>query len=628
MEFPAKSNVKHWIQTLNDIREYKEYIKAGSLEIDGETLTISKLYAMTFKPSFECSITEKCCDKMKKNYEFFTDLLKSGKVVYGANTGYGGSANVRYESVAKVQEYLVSHLKAGFGRKAPTELIRGVMVQRANSLSKARSAVREEVPLLLLEMVRKDIVPIVPLRGTVSASGDLMPSSYIAAAMMNMKGSRVLHKGVEMEASEAFQLASVKPVEFHAKEALAVVNSSSFAASLGSCMLFEANVCAILVQICTALIAESLEGHLESFHSLLHESMPHPGQLECAANLSSLLNNSKMSITDLEMRREDSKGLKQDRYALRTSPQWVAPVLDTLLRSREKLEIELNSSNDNPLIDDERGVVIHGGNFQGISVSMGLDHARQAIQLCGKLLHGQFQELVNGSMNGNLTPNLCGSDYNVDMGFKGCDTAMAAYCSELDGLANPVTNHVLSAELHNQAINSMGFLSARKLEESIEVLKQMIVQSLVATCQAIDLRYLKNYAEAIIKTILNEHKLNEKTFYRVCPWWVLVFSPPEAEVRLKEISPFMNGLRFKDFLSEFEEVAKPVLESIKNGTLVDRISDELGYGTKKVYRFLRQELNIKFNIGANSLDKDMEKVLSCINSQKILDLLQEIELYS
>lgn len=109
---------------------------------------------------------------------------------------------------------------------------------------------------------------------------------------------------------------------------------------------------------------------------------------------------------------------KQDRYALRTSPQWIAPILDTLIRSKNVMEIELNSANDNPLIDDDTGVVVHGGNFQGISVSMSLDHTRQAVQLCGKLLHGQFQELVNGSMNGNLTPNLCGSDYRVDMGFK------------------------------------------------------------------------------------------------------------------------------------------------------------------------------------------------------------------
>lgn len=191
------------------------------------------------------------------------------------------------------------------------------MLQRANSLCKARSGVRKEVPLLILEMLQKDIIPIVPLRGSVSASGDLMPSSYIAAAMMNMNGSKVMYKGTEMEASEAFHLAGIEPIVFQAKEALAVVNSSSFAASLGSCVVFDANICAMLVQICTAMMCESLEGHLESFHAFLHKSMPHSGQMEAAKNISSLLEGSKMSITELEMTREDdSKGLKQVKIVI------------------------------------------------------------------------------------------------------------------------------------------------------------------------------------------------------------------------------------------------------------------------------------------------------------------------
>ena len=214
-------------------------------------------------------------------------------------------------------------------------------------------------------MVNNDIVPVVPLRGSVSASGDLMPTSYIAAAMMGEPNAKVIYKGTEMPAAEAFKRANLEPIVFQAKEALGVVNASSFAASLGSPVVRKAEKCLQLTQVVTALAVEGLRGRLESFHPVVHACLPHVGQQQVARNIAQLLTGSKMARTQLEITSEDHDGeLKQDRYALRTSPQWLGPVAETLRESERRIVVELNSSNDNPIINHVEDCILHGGNFQ------------------------------------------------------------------------------------------------------------------------------------------------------------------------------------------------------------------------------------------------------------------------
>ena len=496
---------------LKILQEYQSL--SENVSLNGSDLTISQLYHMRSESHPLFSIDKAATSIMTDNSLYLENKVKQGTVIYGVNTGYGGSADVRSEDIAEVQRSLIRHLNAGFGDTLPCSLVKGVMVVRSNSLCLGYSGVRPCIPKLLCDMVNKDIIPLVPKRGSVSASGDLMPTSYIAACMIGREDAKVQYQGQITTAVEAFKDAGLEHVTFQAKEALAVINSASFASSLASYVLFDATVAIFLTQVATALSVEALQGRVESFHPTIHRCLPHSGQQEVASTIKSMLKNSKFAIQELEINRKDKAGtLKQDRYALRSSPQWLAPVVETLQESIRRVTIELNSANDNPIIDHRKDEILHGANFQGTSITVAMDQARQSIQLCGKLLLGQMQEIVNYTMNNGLPPNLNGSDVNTDFGFKGTDTAMASYMSELDFLTNNMSNHVLSTEMHNQAVNSMALVSARFTEQALEILQMMLCNIMCAQVQAIDLRWLKSEVSYFVTCVFWSPKSEEVSF--------------------------------------------------------------------------------------------------------------------
>ncbi len=234
--------------TLSNLSEFHSSIHSEIL-LNGYDLTIPKLYAICKKVNSSTNADPKYLTHVQKNADYLSGKVKIGAVIYGVNTGYGGSADVRSENLKEMQKALIRHLNAGFSSIFNSEIPRGVMAVRANSLCRAMSGVRPEVIQLLLDMLNKDVIPEVPLRGSVSASGDLMPTSYIAAAMMGRQDAKVQMNGQNLCAAEALEKAGLKPITFAAKEALAVVNSCSFSAVLAASVLQEANKALLLTQV-------------------------------------------------------------------------------------------------------------------------------------------------------------------------------------------------------------------------------------------------------------------------------------------------------------------------------------------------------------------------------------------
>ena len=570
MERTQRKTCIEFIQRYNKTR--------GKLIITGNNLTIPEVAAVC--RGRKLFVTEDVgVDKtLQDNFDYLTKKITNGVCIYGVNTGYGGSADVRSSDVEEMQISLIRLLNAGFGKTLDTEIVKGLMLVRANSLCLGYSGVRPKVVQLILDMLNNDITPIVPLRGSVSASGDLVPTSYLAACMMGREDSKVIASGKVMSAPDALRRASLTPIEFQSKEALAVVNSASVSSTLASTVLFDANTAVLLTQIATAMSCEAMKGHIESFHPTVHLCLSHPGQSEVASNIRSLLKNSRFVVQDLAIHCEDKAGkLKQDRYGLRTSPQWLGPVVETLLTANDRITSEINSANDNPIIDHRRDAVIHGGNFQGASITVAMDQTRQALQMCGKLLFGQMSEIVNVKLSHGLPPNLSGADTNTDMGFKGADLAMASYCSEIDYLGNALTNHVLSSELHNQSVNSLALISARKTNEALEILHMMLTNILYALVQAIDLRWLHGKVDFALSEIFKNFKIPTKIANRVMsPWYEFLFNPEKSVIAL--YGDIFEGDVCPSIVETVTDKMIHLMNEIENGQCTLEVAAELGEG--------------------------------------------------
>ena len=361
----ARQAVEHLPLVLDQLEKYRKDGK--TLNLDGKSLELSDIARLTTSRFEKLEISAETRQILTENSAYLRQKITSGHVVYGANTGYGGSADVRSTNVVESQRALIRHLNVGFGEKLDAGVVRAAMAVRANSLSRGYSGVRPEVVDLLCAMVNADVIPVVPLRGTVSASGDLLPLSYVAACMSGREDAQVMHRGQATTVSHAFKEENLSFVEFQAKEALAVINAASCAASLAGRVLFDTGIALLLTQAVTAMSVECMRGRTESFHPTVHDCLYHSGNQEVAANLRSLLDESKLARHGLELNRPDEEGLlKQDRYGLRTAPQWLGPTVEVLRESTRRVTVELNSSNDNPLVDHRNDEIMHCGNFQGI----------------------------------------------------------------------------------------------------------------------------------------------------------------------------------------------------------------------------------------------------------------------
>ena len=377
----------------------------------------------------------------------------------------------------------------------PLPWARGLMLARLNSIVRGHSAVSITVIDAIFSLLNKNLTPMIPLRGSVSASGDLIPLSYLAGAL---QGNPDIHVSTGKEygrrvipSDQALKLAGLTPVVLMAKEGLGLLNGTAASVAVASLAMYEVNQLAVLSQALTAMGCEALLGTADSFHPFISKARPHRGQAEAAANILDFLSGSKLA-QDVDERVDRSwVGLAQDRYPLRTSPQWIGPQLEDLALATEQVSVELNSTTDNPLIDVANDLVHHGGNFQAASVTSAMEKTRVCVHMLAKMLFAQATEIINPDMNRGLPPNLCADDPSLSYTCKGIDITMAGYYSELAYLANPVSTHVQSAEMHNQAINSLALISARYTMQAVEIASMLSAAYIVMVCQALDLRVLQ-----------------------------------------------------------------------------------------------------------------------------------------
>lgn len=423
---------------------------------------------------------------------FLDSLLDREGVIYGVTTGYGDSCvvPVPLHQVEALPKHLYTFHGCGLGQHLDAAGTRAVLAARLQSLCFGMSGVRVELLERLQAFLEHDILPLIPEEGSVGASGDLTPLSYVAATLSGER--QVLYQGQICDSLAVHKSLGWQPLVLRPKEALALMNGTAVMTGIACQVYGRAEYLLKLATRITSMNMVALQGNTQHFDERLFLAKPHPGQMQVAAWLREDLDSARESnqgyAADAELR-----GLHrlQDRYSLRCAPHVLGVLADSLAWLRRFIETELNSANDNPIIDAEEERVLHGGHFYGGHIAFAMDSLKNLIGNIADLLDRQLALLVDCRYNHGLPSNLsgaCAETAMINHGFKAVQIGASAWTAEALKNTMPASVFSRSTECHNQDKVSMGTIAARDARRSLELVEQVAAATLLAAQQGIWLR--------------------------------------------------------------------------------------------------------------------------------------------
>ena len=465
--------------------------------IDGNSLTLEEFVEVA-RMGKEVELSKEAILKVEKARALVDKFVDENKVVYGITTGFGKFSDVVItgEETKTLQRNLIISHACGVGNPLEEEVVRGIMLLRANALSKGFSGIRLSTLNTLVEMLNKKVHPIIPEKGSLGASGDLAPLSHMVLVMIGE--GEAIYEGKRMSGKEAMAKANIQTVELTSKEGLALINGTQVMTSIGALTIYDSIVLSKTADIAASLTMEALNGITDAFDPRVHSVRAHEGQINTAKNILSILENSSMTTRQGEVR-------VQDAYSLRCLPQIHGGSKDCFKYVKEKIEIEMNSATDNPLIFVDEEEVISGGNFHGQPMALSFDFLGIGLSELANISERRLERLVNPSLSNGL-PAFLVKKGGLNSGFMIVQYSAASLVSENKVLAHPASVDSIPSSANQEDHVSMGTIAARKAREILGNARKVLAMEILAACQAIDLRDNKGLGKGsnIVYNIIRE----------------------------------------------------------------------------------------------------------------------------
>ena len=473
-----------------------------------EYLSIEDFISIIFNNN-KVAVSDSVIKRVEASFDFLKEFSEN-KVIYGVNTGFGPMAQYRIkdEDRLQLQYNLIRSHSSGTGKPINPINVKAIILARLNTLSLGNSGVHPSVIHLMKEFLNRDITPLIFEHGGVGASGDLVQLAHLALALIGE--GEVFYKGKRVATKDVFELENLKPIQVEIREGLALMNGTSVMTGIGIVNVHLSRKVLDWSIKCSCAINEIVKAYDDHLSFELNDTKKHFGQQEIAKMM-----RDNLSDSALVRKREDHlysgentedifKEKVQEYYSLRCVPQILGPVLDTINYTSQVLENEINSANDNPIVDVKNKHVYHGGNFHGDYISLEMDKLKIVIAKLTMLSERQLNYLLNSKLNEILPPFVNLGVLGFNFGMQGVQFTATSTTAESQMLSNPMYVHSIPNNNDNQDIVSMGTNAAVITSKVIENAFEVLAIELITIVQAIDALNYKNEISSVTRKMYDD----------------------------------------------------------------------------------------------------------------------------
>ncbi len=452
--------------------------------LTGENLTLED-FDRVVNRNEKVKASEEAVERVAKGRKAVDTIVDNGKTIYGINTGFGkfSDVSIEKEDVLLLQKNLIHSHACGVGDPFSDKVSRGMLLLRVNTMLKGYSGVRIEVVDQIIGFINASIHPVIPQQGSLGASGDLAPLAHLALALLG-EGD-VVYEGDKIAAQDALARAGLIPLTLHAKEGLALINGTQAMTSVGALAYLEAERLANQANLISAMTLEGLRGIIDAFDEDIHKARGHEEQITVAKKIVEHLADSKLVTKQGELR-------VQDAYSLRCIPQVHGASFEALAYVKKQLEIEMNAATDNPLLFEDGGKVLSGGNFHGQPIALAMDFMSIALAEVANISERRIERLVNPQLND--LPAFLSPRPGLESGAMIMQYVAASLVSENKTLAHPSSVDSIPSSANQEDHVSMGTTGARHADQIVKNARKVVAIEAVCAMQAVEYRGVEKMA--------------------------------------------------------------------------------------------------------------------------------------